>query len=351
MMFYVILILGVIVFVGLLGFIYRVFALVNLSKTSGENYERRTGKSAAVNGLSLIIFFVVGMVAIFWYSDAVKIHYLPEASSAHGSSIDNLFWITTIVVFIAFALVNALLLSFPFIYRFKDNRKAYFYADNHKLEIVWTVVPAIVLTVLVLMGWNVWSSVTAPAPTGSLEIEVIGKQFNWMVRYAGKDGKLGRHDFRQIDDDNAIGMDFKKDFKTNADDFTASELKLPKGQNVLLKIRSRDVLHSVFLPHFRVKMDAVPGMPTSFWFMPTKTTEEMRAQLSKEGRPNAAEFDYILTCTEVCGNSHFAMKMKVSVLEKAEFDKWYAEQEPWAVKNKEYLQKKGINVGGLALNK
>ncbi len=351
MMFYIILALGIAVFVGVLGYIYRVFALVNLSKNSGSTFERRAGKSAYVNGLLLIFMFVAGIAWILWYTYAEADRYnLPEASSAHGPAIDSMFWTTTVVVFLSFVITNALLFFFPFIYRFKENRRGYFFADNHKLELIWTIVPAIVLAVLVLMGWKTWSNTMSEAPQGSLEIEVVGKQFNWMVRYAGKDGKIGKHDFRQIDDDNSLGMDFKKDFKTNADDFTASELRLPKGQNVLLKIRSRDVLHSVFLPHFRVKMDAVPGMPTSFWFTPTKTTEEQRAELVKLGRPGAADFDYILTCTEVCGNSHFAMKMKVTVLEKADFDKWFNEQKPWAVSNKEYLQKKGINVSGLALN-
>jgi cytochrome c oxidase subunit 2 len=205
------------------------------------------------------------------------------------------------------------------------------------------VVPAIVLAVLVITGWMAWSDITQPAPKDSVEVEIMGKQFNWTVRYGGKDGKIGKYDFTKIDATNTMGMDFANDV-ANMDDFIPREIRIPKGKPVLLKIRARDVLHSVFLPHFRVKMDAVPGMPTSFWFVPTKTTAEMRAELNN---PN---FNYELACTEICGSGHFAMKMIVVVEEPADYEKWYAEQEPWAKLNQDYITSLNLNGNNVALN-
>ena len=157
----------------------------------------------------------------------------------------------------------------------------------------------------------------------------MGKQFNWEVRYAGKDGSLGNYDFRKIDATNSMGVDFTD--SNSFDDFMPREIHVPKGKNILLKIRARDVLHSVYMPHFRLKMDAVPGMKTQFWFIPTISTAEMR---EKTGNP---EFDYELACTELCGTGHYAMRMVVVVDEPAEFDKWFSSQEPWAKKNAKYI--------------
>jgi cytochrome c oxidase subunit 2 len=111
------------------------------------------------------------------------------------------------------------------------------------------------------------------------------------------------------------------------------ELHLPVNKEILLKIRAKDVLHSVFLPHFRVKMDAVPGMPTQFKFTVTKTTEEMRTDLNN---PN---FNYELGCAEICGRGHFSMKMIVVVETEAEYEKWKASQEAWLKQNPDYLKK------------
>ncbi|NJM26796.1 MAG: hypothetical protein HC859_16305, partial [Bacteroidia bacterium] len=116
------------------------------------------------------------------------------------------------------------------------------------------------------------------------------------------------------------------------DDFKSLELHLPKGKEILLKIRAKDVLHSVFLPHFRVKMDAVPGMPTQFKFIATKSTEDMRAET---GNPN---FNYELACTEICGRGHFSMRMVVVVEEEAAYEKWKASQEAWLKQNPDELK-------------
>ncbi|WP_027003266.1 cytochrome c oxidase subunit II [Hugenholtzia roseola] len=335
-----------ILFVVLMALVYRVFTLVKIAKSSElspAEKEQRVSTSNKVNGLLFIAFFFVLFGSIAWYSIAAQDKYmLPDAASAHGGDIDFLFWVTTGVVAFVFFLTHALLFFFPYIYRFREERKAEFISHNNTLEVIWTAVPAVVLTILVVSGWSVWSEVTAPAPEDAMEIEIVGKQFNWRARYGGADGIVGKFDYRKIDDVNELGIDFSD--KNNYDDFMASTLKMPVGKNVLLKIRSKDVLHSVFLPHFRVKMDAVPGMPTKFWFTPTKTTADMRRELEAKNDPRAAEFKYQLACTEICGGGHFAMAMDVEVVTAEEFDKWYKEQKSWAEANADYLKEKGIDV-------
>ena len=138
-----------------------------------------------------------------------------------------------------------------------------------------------------------------------------------------------------------FGMDLTD--KNSFDDFTPREIHLPKGQNVLFNIRARDVLHSVYAPHFRLKMDAVPGMPTKFWFKPTKTTADMRAET---GNP---DFNYELACAEICGQGHFTMRLLIIVDEPADYEKWKKEQKTWLSNNPEYLSQVPENLKELAL--
>jgi cytochrome c oxidase subunit 2 len=334
-MFYLLVGVAILMFVILMALVYRIFTLAEIAKETSKDGAKRVGSANALNASLFMIMFFAMFGLIFWYSMEAKQYFLPEAASEHGSSIDFLFWLTTGITFFVFFATHCLLFFFPYIYRFQENRKAFFYPHNNKLELIWTVIPAIALTILVLSGWKVWSEVMQEAPKEALNIEIMGKQFNWQLRYGGKDKTIGKHNFRKIDATNSMGLDFAAD-PANLDDFMPQEMRMPVGRPVLLKIRARDVLHSVFLPHFRVKMDAVPGMPTQFWFTPTITTAKMR---EITGNP---DFNYELACTEICGSGHFAMKLKVVVVEQDEFDKWYNEQEPWAVANKDYLESIGI---------
>nr|GFB70476.1 hypothetical protein [Tanacetum cinerariifolium] len=173
---------------------------------------------------------------------------------------------------------------------------------------------AIVMASLIFAGWKAWTRITGPAPKDSVVVELMGKQFNWLVRYPGRDMKLGVVNYRLIDASNDFGFDLSD--KAALDDFTSTEIHVPKGHPVLIKIRSRDVLHAVYMPHFRVQMYAVPGMPTRFWFTPTMTTDEMRAHL---GNP---KFNYELACNQICGKSHFAMKATLIVDEPDDYQAW-----------------------------
>lgn len=311
----IILAIGALLIVVVLGMLIRITNLVDVMRGT---YQKRVGLSNQVNAALFVVFLILGTIGFVWITLHARQYYLPEASSEHGPKLDYMFWQTMAIITFVFIATHILLFVFPFIYQYKDNRKAVFFPDNHKLELIWTVIPAIVLTLLVFGGWKAWSEVTSPAPSGHTKVEIVGKQFNWIVRYPGTDNNYGSYDFRNIDEENQLGL--KWDDPNSFDDVMPSEIHLPVGKPVEFSIRARDVLHSVFAIHFRQKMDAVPGMPTSFWFTPTKTTGEMRAET---GNPN---FNYEIACTEVCGRNHFAMRMLVVVETEAEYQKWLASQ-------------------------
>ena len=177
-----------------------------------------------------------------------------------------------------------------------------------------------------------------------LVVELYAQQFNWTARYGGEDNVLGDANVRLIDIGSANVLGLDESDPNSEDDIIVKELHLPVGRKINFKMRSQDVLHSAYMPHFRAQMNCVPGMITQFSFTPTVTTEEMRlnpdvvdkvkrtnalrAEWAAEGRPNSEpwEFDYVLLCNKICGKSHYNMQMKIIVETEEEFNKWLAEQ-------------------------
>lgn len=334
-----IIIVSVVLILAIFFLLFRVQSLVSILTGSTK---KKVGTSNSINAFLFPLFFVGGLILVYFYSGYASEFFLPKPASEHGVITDKLFWFITGVIIIAFVVTNSLLFFFPYFYQYSPNRKALFYPDNHKLEIIWTIIPAIVLSTLVFFGWRAWTDITSPAPKDAVVLEITGKQFNWIVRYPGIDGSLGHYDYKMIDATNEVGIDFAD--KASFDDFLPREIHIPKGKPVLFKIRARDVLHSVFLPHFRQKMDAVPGMPTSFWFTPIYTTDEMKSIT------NNPDFKYELACTEVCGKGHFGMKFLLVVDEPEDFKKWYSNQESFLKKNPEYLANVPLKLRDLAVN-
>jgi cytochrome c oxidase subunit 2 len=322
--------LGVILVLVILYLIFRVSNLVSIAKGTKRD---RFDSSNGLNATLFMIFMVVSLGVFFWYSFAFFKDYTLPIASIHGALTDKLFWITMGVTVVAFTIISVVMFVFIYQYRYDPARKAKFYPDNHYLELAWTIIPAIVLAVLIFTGLRAWNDITGPASADAEVIELVGQQFAWTARYPGvKDNKLGTHNFQLIDNQgNEFGLDLTD--KNSFDDFKSLELHIPKGKEVLLRIRAKDVLHSVFLPHFRVKMDAVPGMTTLFKFVATKTTQEMRDEL---GNPN---FNYEMACTEICGRGHFSMRMPVVVDEPEAFEQWKKSQESWLKQNPTYLKK------------
>lgn len=319
-MVYIVALLSVI-FLGLAVLVVSRMATV-LKNVNGPVEEGRIGMSNRINGALFLVFLVFGTIGAVWSFLHSSQYFLPEASSPHGRRTDFLFWLSMGIITVAFVITNALLFIFSWLYQYKEGRKAAYYPENHKLELIWTVIPAVVMALLVFTGWRAWRDIMAEAPKDALVFEITGKQFNWIVRYPGvDDNKLGNYNYKLIDNNNDVGIDYTD--AASFDDFTSTtELHIPVNKPVLLKIRARDVLHSVFIPHMRVKMDAVPGMPTRFWFVADKTTDEMR---NITGNQN---FGYEIACTEVCGQGHFSMRIRLVVEDEASWLAWCKEQKP-----------------------
>jgi cytochrome c oxidase subunit II len=319
--------LGVILVLAILYMIFRIGNLVGLvkGKETSDPYNN-------LNGFLFMAFSVLSIAGFLWYSYAHFDSYTLPIASIHGKITDGLFWLTMGITVVAFVIISIAMFWFTYKYRYNPNRRAEFISDNHTLEILWTVVPAIVLALLIFRGLRVWNDITGPASKEAEVIELVGQQWLWSARYPGvKDNQLGDCNYKLIDASNEFGLDLTD--KNTFDDFKSLELHLPKGKEVLLKIRAKDVLHSVFLPHFRVKMDAVPGMYTYFKLTPTKTTQEMR---DETGNP---KFNYEMACTEICGKGHFSMRFPVVVDEPEVYEKWKAAQDAWLKLNPEYLAK------------
>lgn len=305
----------------ILAVVFGVLVLVRLanvaqlaSQLSGESDEAEQDKDNKVNGWLMLGFLWIGMFLLVYMMIQYRQYLLPVSASEHGVGLDNLMNINWVILFVVFFITQIALFGFAFKYRYNKNRRGYFYHDNNKLEVIWTVIPAIVLIALVFAGLKQWNNITQVTHNDAMYVQVYGKQFDWTVRYSGKDNQLGKSSFRMITDNNPLGVDSLD--HAAADDIITRELHMPVGIPIDVVINSRDVIHSFFLPHFRVQMNAVPGMNTHFYFKPTITTAKMRAITKDE------KFDYVLLCNKICGVAHYNMKMKVVVDEPADFKAW-----------------------------
>ncbi len=281
----------------------------------GEDAELDTDK---INGNLWLIFTILFLVGIFWSAWHYSPLFLPESASEHGHWIDLMFNITLVLTGIVFVATQIALGWFSWKYHAKKGKLGFYYPENNKLEMLWTVVPAIVLTLLVVVGLYYWFRITGPASPDARVVEITGKQFNWLVRYPGIDGKLGNSNWKLIDETNSVGMDFND--QKALDDIMPNELHFEVNKEYILKIGSRDVVHDVGLNHFRIKMDAMPGLPTHFKFTPTITTDEMKK------KTNNPEFNYEMSCDYLCGKGHSAMKMMVYVDTKDQYEAWLKTQ-------------------------
>lgn len=313
------------------------------------------------NGLLWLVFGFVFLVGCVWSA----VYYVPwmlgygphEAASEHGGALDSLFdqtvWCTAPVFFIT----HIALFWFAYKYQGRKGSKASFISHDNKLEIIWTAIPAVVMCFLVIQGLVAWNEVMADIEPGEehIEIEATGQQFLWHIRYPGPDGKLGGKHFRKIvPGQNPLGQDWMDD--KNLDDIHATEIVLPVGKKVRVRINAMDVLHNFDLPHFRVKMDAVPGMPTYFVFTPKTTTDEYRQQLREypeyqvptdpadpNSEPLWKTFEYELACAELCGSGHFSMRRLVKIVSEDEYEDWLAQQQSFYfsnVRDKDYDPRK-----------
>lgn len=370
----VVVVLGIITLTQLI----RVFELTKSLNGTKDNEVTDKENNGIANGFML---YLIGLFSFFiWLVWAYGPFLLPEAASVHGEKIDLLMNFNWAIIITSFAITHILLFYFAFKYKRTKGVKADFVTHNAKLELVWTTVPAIVLAIVITYGISTWNDIMTDEPEDALTIELFAKQFDWTARYAGEDGVLGKSNYRLISGTNPMGLvtletiveklaelekkkaklelklsnaepngtiaenteekirkidkhfakvfayqkEFEMDsnlFLTGHDDIPVKvEFHLPVNKPVKFFIRSRDVLHSVYMPHFRAQMNAVPGMLTSFYFTPNKTTDEMR-NITKN-----PEFDYLLLCNKICGAAHYNMQMNIIVESEEKYNAWLKEQ-------------------------
>lgn len=292
-----------------------------VSVLKGEEKARK--QTNKINAFLLISFLVLGLIGVWWCNDMYygKTLFPQGAASEMGQKIDLMLYITIGVTGVVFVITQILLFWFAFKYQENDNRKAYYFPHNTNLELLWTTVPAIFLTVLVVFGLKYWFKMTSDAPKDAVVVEVTGHQFGWEFRYPGADNILGRKDYKLTKGANSLGVNF--DDPASLDDIhVAATMHIPVNRPIKFVINAQDVIHDVGLVHFRIKMDAVPGIPTSLWFTPLYTTEEMKV---RTGNPN---FVYEISCDQICGKGHFSMRGVIIVESEVDYKKWLATQQP-----------------------
>ena len=389
----IVIILGAIALAQLI----RVYELSSKLRKSGEH--EINNKDNHINGLLMFVFMILTFVGLFYLMLKYGWTGRGSAASTQGVETDWLLNLNFIIILIAYFITNFLLFYFSYKYVRKPGVKAYFYPHNNKLEMIWTIVPAIVLAVIIILGLKSWTKITSPAEADAIRIELFAKQYAWTARYAGLDNELGKYDYKLTTDNNELALitsntidssiaimskeilsltkllnnrdtilndsvivvrrntlsvkerlfrlvtqikenhDKKADAAVWDDIIQNDTLYLCKGENYEFNLRARDVLHSAYFPHFRIQMNAVPGMTTRMKLTPNMTTEQMRAE---KNNPN---FNFVLMCNKICGGAHYKMKMIVVVKDKASYKKWMAQ------KNKETFKMKYFPAAEIATPK
>jgi cytochrome c oxidase subunit 2 len=335
----------------------KIYDLTQVGNVSDDS-EIANDKDNNVNGY--LMFAFVGFIYVFTIYSlyAWGEFVLGTPASEHGKDVDSLMGISMALIFFVQTFTQFLLHYFAFKYRGKEGQKALYFADNNKLEAIWTIIPVIVLAGLIMYGLYTWNNimfVDEENKQDAIVIELYAKQFGWEARYSGDDKTLGKANVRLIEGINTLGVDLAD--PAAQDDKVVTELHLPVGKKIIFKMRSQDVLHSAYMPHFRAQMNCVPGMITQFSFTPSVTTADMRNDeaivakvdkinkiRTKNSKKIVAEggvaldpytFDYLLLCNKICGASHYNMQMKIVVDTPGDFKAWLAEKPTLAQQWKE----------------
>lgn len=349
------------------------------SKLRKEGEHETNSRDNRLNARMMLVFMGFLFIGFIYLMFAFGWTGRGEAASIHGRQTDWLLDINFILITVVFFLTNTLLFTFTHKYIRKPGVKAFYFPHDNKLEMIWTVVPAIVLAIIIILGLRSWNTITDEAPKEAINIELFSKQFDWTARYSGDDNTLGKFDYKLTTDNNELALmttntidtaifqmengvsgikalekkindkniilvpeerekmitdlerksrlirilyqmrghhDSKIDAYAWDDIIQKDTLILCENQEYEFNFRAKDVIHSAFFPHFRTQMNTVPGLTTRFKFTPDVTTKEMRTKM------NDSKFNYVLLCNKICGSAHYKMKMIVVVLNKAEYKNW-----------------------------
>ena len=318
---------------------HQLLKIIELSRSLKKTKEWQISDSDNnMMGKAMLLFMFLFFAFFFWQVDRWISRSLPPAASEHGVKIDELWDANMYLVTVIFLITNFFLFWFAYKYRGNHKNHAFYLTHNNKLEMLWTIIPAVALAFIIIFGLKYWNEIMDDATDkNKITIELYAKQFDWSARYTGKDGKLGETDYRQISGTNSVGMDTTDTFGYD-DLIVKNEFHIPVGRQIELLMRSRDVIHSAYLPHFRAQMNCVPGMITTFKFIPTKTTAQMRKDpytlkmmdgINKQRakfNEEPVDFDYLLLCNKICGASHYNMQMNVVVDSEEDYNAWIAKQ-------------------------
>lgn len=381
----IVIVLGVIAIAQLV----RVYELSAKLRKNGENEisTRDNNFNASMMMIFMIVFYAGFIYLIFKYGYTGR----GESASVHGDDLDWLMSLNLIIIISVFFLTNTLLFFFSFKYARKAGVKALYFPHNNKLEMIWTVVPASVLAVIIILGLKTWNNVTAEADNEAIRIELFSKQFDWTARYSGEDNVLGRFDYKLTTDNNELALlttatidsaiynmengptgikaiesklndrtimlipedrekmendlsrktrlirllyqmkerhDAKSDASAWDDIIQKDTLYLCLNKEYEFNFRAKDVIHSAHFPNFRAQMNTVPGMTTRFKFTPDISTMDMREKMNDD------KFNYVLLCNKICGGAHYKMKMIVVVLPEAEYKSWMRSKQNQTFKDK-----------------
>jgi len=298
----------------------RVYELVLVLKGGGPRDVVVTEPEGKWNGILYVLYGLGFFGSYVWLYLNYSQFFLPVSASEHGIEIDKLLDFNFAMINIVFVITIVMLFYFPIKYYYRKGRKALWYPDNHRAEIILTIIPSIAMIFVIVWGLKTWNSIFSEPAENAIKIELYARQFDWTARYAGEDGQLGDFNYRLIGGMNALGLK-SDDAKVQDDVMVKAEFHLPVDRAVDFAFRSQEVIHSAYMPHFRAQMNCVPGMTTRFNFVPNKTTAEMR---EITGDP---DFDFILLCNKICGVAHYNMQMKIVVESQEDFDAWLEEQQ------------------------
>ena len=342
--------LTILILLGITIAIWQMVKIFDLTQTNRDASQVANDKDNSINGYLMLGFLgFIYLITIISFALWGDLPLVSNSASEHGPEIARLMMISMAVIFVVQTITQFLLHYFAYKYKGEKGKKALFYADNDKLEFIWTIIPVIVLAGLIMYGLFTWNDIMIiDEEEDPLVIELYAQQFNWKARYAGQDNVLGEANVRLINLDNANILGLDESDPNAQDDIITTELHLPVGRPILFKMRSQDVLHSAYMPHFRAQMNCVPGMITQFAFTPTITTEDMRLnpeiydkvsninkirneksiklQAKGEEPLDRYEFDYLLLCNKICGKSHYNMQMKIIVETEDNYNEWLKEQ-------------------------
>lgn len=379
--------MGLLVVLAILLGLFLIIQIVRLfeltSKLKEDDQSQVSWKDNRTRGLSWSLFVIWYFALFVWVVDRWGPHMLPEAASQHGVTIDFLYTLNWYILGVAFVITHIVLAYFTAKYFARPGSKATFITHNNKLEMIWTVVPAAVLAVIIIYGLKSWDEYNGDIADDAVHIELYAKQFDWTARYAGADNQLGKANFNFINTQNPLGLvtgatiqirldelhaqivelheeieGFPKDglkekeayaaihhkeaqlakihaFKrnnelaknaANDDKLVKVEFHVPVNRQVNFQMRSQDVIHSAFMPHFRAQMNCVPGMVTRMRFVPTITTADMKRKTGNK------DFEYLLLCNKICGAAHYNMQMNIVVDTEEDYAAWIAEQATFSSK-------------------